>query len=267
MPTIRLTDDFGLDVDASLDDDSSLAKYLKDLTHLKFDKFNAKAIFDQHLDKVAFNQLTIGLNFDRDIPLGTDRVDLTANATGAMTIDVVPPSASTLMADVFSAPISIADGEYYVGITLTATVSANLTAKEREVGFGFSPSTKAAFTTYRRFAAPYPSLEAAIKRTLSDFTIPADLHDLGKITPDIVVTACGTGSLKGSIDSNIPTVTNPLASKSLPIVGTVSLKQTAGISVGASITVTADYQVRVQTKGEHLQLEFYHSKAKSFDFS
>lgn len=51
MPTINLTDQLGVEVNAELNEDSSVAKYLKGLSKLKFDGLNFANLKNVTLDQ------------------------------------------------------------------------------------------------------------------------------------------------------------------------------------------------------------------------
>ena len=67
MPTIKLTDQLGLTVDAEINPDSSIAKYIKDLSKLKFPNLNFEELKNVILDQVPVKSLNTGIEFEQPV--------------------------------------------------------------------------------------------------------------------------------------------------------------------------------------------------------
>src|SRR5579863_5579963 len=70
MPTINLTDQFGLDVDAQPAATSALLKYFQQLPSLRFDSLDLSKVGGLTLDQSAIQSLSTGLSFHDPINLG-----------------------------------------------------------------------------------------------------------------------------------------------------------------------------------------------------
>ena len=79
MPTIQLTDDFGLNV--SLTPGAALSKYFKNLADLHLKKVNLSQIKDADITHPLVTDLQGGINFSKDIEIGNPAVELTIAAS------------------------------------------------------------------------------------------------------------------------------------------------------------------------------------------
>ncbi len=70
MPSINLTDNVGVEVNAELNDDGALAKYLQGLSKLKFAGFKFSDIASVPLDQAPLNSLESGLTFSQPVAVG-----------------------------------------------------------------------------------------------------------------------------------------------------------------------------------------------------
>ena len=92
MPTIQLTDQFGLDVDVTTDILSSLEKYAANLSKISLSDLNLQSIADLTLADPSITSLHAGLNLDQPVDIGSGGVTLKLNAGLSGTLDIyVPP--------------------------------------------------------------------------------------------------------------------------------------------------------------------------------
>ena len=272
MPSIKISDQFGLDVDAELNPESGLAKYLKDLAKLKFPNLNAAAFRNVALDQVPIKVMNAGLGFEQPVSVGLDHTEMTINAgvSGNMTL-FTPADEQLFGRELFGDPIPIGDGQHYLSVGLTANLTAAVEGKMSDLSFGFDSGTEVALANYQLFtksaAAPaYPTFTEALRRTLAEFTIPGDLEDLAAMAENMVVTVEGSGTLKFSGSMSLLSVVNPLAAVDLPEpIGEIKVNSGASVKVGASFEVSSGYQLRLQKlAGQKVRLGFYKRHGSAF---
>ena len=70
MPTIKLTDQFGLDADVKLAPFSSLLKYFQQLPALQLTNGDLSKVAGLTLDQPALTILNTGVSFDQSVPIG-----------------------------------------------------------------------------------------------------------------------------------------------------------------------------------------------------
>ncbi|HEV2762762.1 MAG TPA: hypothetical protein VGV38_07200, partial [Pyrinomonadaceae bacterium] len=126
--------------------------------------------------------------------------------------------------------------------------------------------------TFRRFeksaGGAFPPALDALREAFQTFTIPGDLDDLARLPVGTLSVVEGTGTLKFSGDVSLLSLTNPLASVSLPEpFGAVGVTSGNALKVGASVELTTAYQLRAQklSKGK-LRLGFYRKRGAEFAF-
>src|SRR5579885_1549542 len=89
MQTVKLTDQFGLDVDAQPADGSALLKYFQQIPSLHFDSLNLSQIGGLTLDQPAVKSLTAGVSFLSPVDLGSGAPALSISAGAHATVAVI----------------------------------------------------------------------------------------------------------------------------------------------------------------------------------
>lgn len=271
MPAIELTDGFGLDASVAPGVLSSVSKYFENEVRLGFGDFNLSEIQQLGLDHSPAGKSHAGLTFLEPVDIGLPDLHLKIGAGGTATLGVLLARDNEgLASDIFGDPLVIAADRGYVSFTLAANVSAALSANAGEVHFGFKAASKVQLTNLRRFPlAPAPSILSAVTDTLANFIIPGDLADIQALEPGTVCAVDGTGSLKLSGSYDLDFLTNPLAAVDLPLApGAIRITSGGSVSVGASLTLTGEYQFRVtRLDGNRTRLGVYRKKASELDVS
>jgi hypothetical protein len=271
MPTINLTDRLGVEVDAELNEDSALAKYLKGLTKLKFDGFNFADLKNATLDQAPLNSLETGITFSQPIEVGgSSELKIGAGASGGIKLY---SSKDEQLFDpaVYGDPISIQANQFYVGIDTTAEFSPEFTSESGDLSFGLSGASSIGFSSYRLFektgAAAFPLWLDALKESVANFVIPRDLDDLARMSVGSVATVAGSGSLKVAGEVELLSAVNPLASLNLPEpLGALELSSGGSIKVGASFEISGAFQIRVHKTGaDKVTLGIYRERGKEFN--
>ncbi|HUI57365.1 MAG TPA: hypothetical protein VLY04_20455 [Bryobacteraceae bacterium] len=264
MPTIKLTDQFGLDVDVTTGILSSLTKYFSNLPNLSLTNFNLKSIADLTLDNPAVTSVQAGLNFSQPVDIGLGGVTLAVNAgiCGELNICVPPASGCKLFdPDPFGADIQVDSTQRYVSIKFSANAGPAASASINTLSFGLTPGVTATIANYRLFDTrpAAPSILDAVEATLADFCIPGGADDLKGLAAGAVITLEGAGTVKFSANANLLTLANPLAIVTLPLpLPALDVSAGGSVTIGATCQVTWDYQLRIcKLDGNRVSLGLY----------
>lgn len=274
MPTIKLTDQLGLGVDAEINPESAIAKYIKSLTSLKFPKLDLEGVKNLTLDQAPLKNVQTGIEFAQPIDIGVADTELKIGAGVSGNLKLFSPSNKQLFdPEVFGDPITIGPNQLYLGVGISASLAPELTHKTGDLGFGFNVGSEINLTTYRLFekpeSGPFPKFVDALKETITGFAIPGDLEDLTRMSTGSVVTVEGNGNIKFSGTLDVLSVVNPLASINVPGLpepfGELKVKSGGAIQVGAAFELTGAYQIRVQKTGAgKVRLGYYRKRGEEF---
>ena len=206
---------------------------------------------------VAIDQFVpCGVKFTNSLKLGATSEELTIQPGLQGHIGIKTGTLFDPKTDDFGDSIPIPSGQAYVSLGITASLNAGLTEEPGDLQFGFSAGGTLTLADYRLFETT-TQVTSAIEALFRDFIIPADLQDIENMTPGAVAAIAGTGSLKFCATANLAAATNPLATLALGNLATLSIKPGASLSVGAAITLTGGYQVRVRRlEGGKFQLGY-----------
>lgn len=268
MPTIKLTDQLGVDVEAQINPDSTIAKYIKDLTKLKFPKLNLEELKNVTLEQAPIKSAQTAIEFEQPVNVGIDDTEMKIGAGLSGTLKVFSAKDKQLFdPEVFADPIDIGAKQIYVGIGTTATLSTGLTHKPGDLSFGFNSGTQITLNSYKLFdTAAKPKFVDALKESIAAFSIPGDLEDLAKMSDGAVATVEGNGNIKFSGNADLLSIVNPLAVASLPDpIGEVKVSSGNAIKIGASFEITGAYQIRVQKIAKNkVRLGYYRRRGTEF---
>lgn len=271
MPNIKLTDQLGFSVDAEINPDSTIAKYIKGLAKLKFPKLNLASLKDLPLDQAPLKNLQTGIEFEQPVDIGVDGSEMKIGAGVSGSLSLFSAAEEQLFdPEVFGDPISIGPNQFYLGVGTAASLSSELTNKTGDLSFGFNGGSDINLTTYRLFekagAGEFPRFLDALQETIAGFSIPGDLEDLTKMSTGSVVTVEGNGNLKLSGALDMMSAVVPLATVNGPD-PFGELKVTAGgsLKIGAGFEITGAYQIRVQKTGNNkVRLGYYKKRGEEF---
>ena len=145
--------------------------------------------------------------------------------------------------------IAIPMDEAWLMLGLGVTLEGGLSATLGHFNFGFSKGEELSVRGYRRFRSGpggFPEFREALGKSFAGFQFPASFADLGKLDQDFVLVLSGTGTLTASAGFSLATPVSALASFSLAGVGELGVKAGASIDVGAGLTLSGGYQVRLR---------------------
>lgn len=240
MPQIPLKDNFGLDLGIAIDPVSALSRYFQSVCGPVILHHDFKSVVDQPLSAYPFGTATINLGFGKAFTGEIPGAALTVGPGVQGSLTVVKQG-SLFDPDPYGSPVEIAPAHAYVGFALAATVSASVATEAANPVFGFDSETVVAFSNDRLFemTASSPSIGAAFSATIGGWIIPASISDLVAMPAGLVATLEGSGAITFTAQVDVAPLINPLAS-----VSTAILAGAIGITAGASIPVTASYELR-----------------------
>ncbi len=272
MSTFKISDELSTSLNVTPNPNSALVKYFKNVSDLSISSTSQLLNSGMTLADPGITSATTGVNFLEPINVGTSQIDLTIGGglSGSFSIFLPHGAAAKLFdPDPYEDPIPVAPDDRYVSFGVVATVCAGPAGALGDLKFGFNVGASASFTNYLKFSVKpsAPRLPDAIRETVAQFMIPADIEDLQALMPGQIVVMEGKGSLKFSATADLLTAVNPLASASMPApLSEVAIKAGGSMTVGADIELNGEYQVRVNKVANNLvHLAYYHKKGSAFD--
>lgn len=271
MANIQLTDALGLVLDAQPAPFSSLLKYFQQLPlmHLCSDVLSKAAGFT--LDQPALTAFSSGISFDKGVtagPGGTS-ISISSGAHGSLELIQRTPAVVSLP-DVLAADVNIAPDTCFLAFGIDASAGAAIGSDSGNLQFGIGPNEAIEIRNYQSFPLSQKiSLLDAVRETVSHFTIPFNFDDLSSLPPGCIATVTGTGSLKFSGTANLLTVTNPLASASLPApLPAPSVTAGGSVQVGAKVELHSTYQICARNVAPgRVELGWYRESGSEFDIT
>src|SRR6266542_6022272 len=197
MANVKLTDNFGLNLDLIPDSASALSKYFKNVPNLHAAGADLASLQNVALKDFPLQSASIGLSVDKPVEIGTTATEMTIGG-GVSGNLAVRQEGQLFDRDRFGDPITILPTQAYLSIGMTASLSPGLTTETAQLSFGFAPGTTISFTSHRPFTttSSEPRFSAALAEALRAFSIPATIEDLKCLAAGTVVTVEGAGTLK-----------------------------------------------------------------------
>jgi hypothetical protein len=269
VATIQLTDKFGLVIDASPTPSSLFAKYLKSPGDIEGAIKDVSDIKTLQVGQDPFQSQSVGLSFKDPIDLGTSGVQLTIAPELLGTVAIKKGSSLfDAASDPFGDSIAIPANQAYVSAAVEAKLDVGLSDKSGDLQFGFNAGTDVVFTTYQLFALT-DKIVPTLQTVFQNFIVPGDLQDIAAMPAEGIATIDGKGTLKFSANANLLSAANPLAVLNTKVTkGPLTLQDGASLTVGATYTLTGEYQVRVWRRGgTKFRLGFEKKRSSEFDVS
>ncbi len=272
MATFQISDGINPAIDVTPNPNSGLIKYFKNLADITVSGAVLALKSGTSLADPTLTSMSAGVTFAEPIDVGTNQVDLKIGGglTGSLAVFVPHGSAPKLFdPDPYDDPIAVTSDDRYVSFGLLASINDSIATAPGDLKFGLSAGGSITITDYRRFTVRpvAPSLADAVRDTVAQFKIPADIEDLQNLAPGEIVTINGTGLIKFSATADLLTAVNPLASASLPApLPTVAIKAGGSISVGADIELSGEFQIRVSKIDANIvRLAYYRKSGETLD--
>ncbi len=270
MPSIKLTDQFGADVDVQLAPASALLAYAKQIPALVLQGADLKKAGGLTLDQPALTALTTGLSFSNPLELGEGAAELSiqAGVHGRFAILARRPGSDQLFAsDAIGEDIEIPDGSCYVCAGLQASAGSTAGGATGQLRFGAAGGATLEIASYRHFSlGDHVTYVEALRQSLGGFIIPARVAHLQALPPRGVATVTVRGSLQLSVTADLLAMSNPLATLTLPgPAPALALKAGGSVQVGASYQIACEYQVRAhKLDNGRVRLGWYRTRSSEF---
>jgi hypothetical protein len=258
MPTFKILDELNaplLEVDT--DQHQGLGKYLRDVVRLRALRPAAGAL-QRRLSEAPTNPVALEFSVPDTVTFGDG--DLTLDAGVRAGVGVHQPDELLFPADDLRDAISVPSGTAYVSVGLAPRVKAGFQGEHGALALGFAAGASLHFRYYHPFdiAGTDPVLSAALAETLRRAALPADLDDLAALPPGAFASVEGDGEVQLTGSVELSSVTNPLATPGLPIVGAASISAGASVSVGGEWRATGAFEIRVsKLSADRVRLSYY----------
>lgn len=234
MPSVKLTDQLGVEVEVKPNSASSFGRYLADVARFRFPTLDLSALRDKSLAAIPLQSIALEV---QALPTSA-KLPITAALGG--TLEITSPQADD---DWFE------QGSTYLSLGFTLALGAAPSAGSEAVTWGVDPGVRLRFTNHRRFAGT-TNFRDALMDTLRDFVLPLSPADLEGLSPDVLTVMESSRTLEFAAEVNLLAATNPLMTASLPSPAP-QLSVTAGgmIAVAASFAIESEHELRARKPG------------------
>lgn len=242
MPTINLTNNTNLDLNASFPDNSgTLKQYLKqDLRLVAPDGFETVAA--QPVKATDVSSFPIQLSPAGSGKFAVEKTTLTVQQGASASIGLLKgDDVKTMLTSVQIADPTIVN---LVSFALNGTMSVGDTATVSDLTFGIADKSSLTLTSYVA-AADADAIGAAISRVLGALTIPHSIEDVGRLPAGAICQLDACGSLKFSASVTWSFLNNPLATVPIPRLPEIAVKAGGSVTLEASVTHTSDHTLTV----------------------
>jgi hypothetical protein len=239
MPTINLTNNTGLNLNASsADDNATLNRYLLSLL-----TFKTPPSFDPIANLLVKDQSEL------DFPITLSAAGEGKFAVEKTTLDIqLGASASIgLLQDIhesdFLTSINLSGnpaGSGIVSFALQGTLSAGDSATVSDFTFGIADKATVTLTSYYA-AAANDKLGDAVERAVAALSIPHDLADLGSLPAGAICRIEAASSLTFAASVAYNFLNDPLAAASLTNLPALSINATAAATIEGTATHTGGH--------------------------
>ena len=141
MPTIKLTDQFGLYLDAQPAAASALLKYFQQLPSLRLDQLDLKKLGGLTLDEPAVRSLKTGVSFQNPVNVGAGAPELAIGTGVHGSIEIITDAGDLPGHD---DAVDLPPDTCYVAFEMEATASATVSAASGKLQFGVIDTPKVA---------------------------------------------------------------------------------------------------------------------------
>jgi hypothetical protein len=271
VPTIPVTDKFGLKVDLQFADESDAAHLGLQALESKTTEFATAA--EKPLDQTGFRSGVFGGTFTSPkMELGGN-LNLVVKKEANAGIAVYRKADGTLFkADGGSPEITITDTQAWVSFQLDTALAVELGARS-PAGFGiFGKSMQArsisSYVLIESVNGVFPTLKESVEKALSNFSLPGAAAGIRNQNLNTVYEwdVAGTFSVEGSYRYPVTANNFALANMALPFHQELQIGPTFDIKLAGSLAVTGEFRGRCfRTADAKIQLGLY--KKKESDFS
>ena len=275
MAKVTITDSTQSDVTlvpVTPDSQSAIVKYAQsqELNLILLD--NLKSVLSEPLKKAAATPICLGMKFGRAFNFGAGQPQLCIGAGANVAVHVNAKKDAELCSDdLYQSQIKVKDGEGYLSLAFTGSITGGGSDPKGAMTFGFDVGASATFEFFRRFRADdtTPSVGQALGEAVSHFVIPADATDLAALRAGDVALSSGNRHLKVSGKFSASASAVPLASPNLPLAGkAIQLNASATVDVSANYEITSAWQIRTWAVSDGIiELGVYKQRGSDWDIA
>jgi hypothetical protein len=263
MPTIKLTNNTTLTITASsADENATLNHYLKNplvfLAPAGFETIAGKKVGD--LDPAVF-PLTAAVTGGGRFAVKEASLDVQLNASASLGLLTGADK------DDFFSSLQISGNSPVAGLVsfgFQGTLSAGPMGVASDFGFGITNGTTLTLTNFCT-AAGADTFGETVQRAITGLTIPRDIDDLKTLPANAICEIEASSSLQFTASVTYSFLNAPLATASISELPSIAIKTTAGATLEATATHTADHTVTI-AKLPNGRLHLAVSLAKIDDF-
>lgn len=224
------------------------------------------------LVKAAATKASLGVTVGTAFNFGADQPQLSVAAGAAVAVHVNTKKDSDLFCDnLYKSQITLKDGEGYVSLALTGSVTGKDAQSKGDITLGFDAGASATYEFFRKFqvTAASPLVGEALGDVVSSFIMPADVTDLAALEPGDIATCSGKRRLKVSGDFAVGFSAVPLATPTLPLAGQpIQVNTGAELHVKGRYEITSAWQIRSRAVSNGvIELGFYKQEGSEWDIS
>lgn len=248
MPTIPLASGLGLNLDGSLAPGAKIETLFPVFTQFA----------PLTLATVPRSTFSLGLDFSKSVDIGQD---LSIAPGTTLQIELLKDNGRPLDADDPFSAITIANGDAWLAMTLTASLGASFSLDTGFRPLGLAPKLAHDWKVYRRFSSSRLFGEA-LAETFHAFVLPLSPVDLTNLSKDVVLVFSGSGSITAKTTVSFALPVTPLAALDLPLGQSLNVTPGASIGLTPSITLEGGYQVRLRRLDDaEVELGVYQRRA------
>jgi hypothetical protein len=224
------------------------------------------------LKKAAATPASLGVQIGKTFNLGAGDPQFCIGAGAAAAVHVNAKRDADLFSDdLYRSQIKVKEGEAYLSLALTGTVTGKGSQSNSDITFGFEAGASATFEFFRTFdvSGAGPTVGQALGSVVSNFVMCADVTDLDALKAGDVATSSGKRRLKISGDFSANVSAAPLATPKLPLAGKpIQLNAGAKVDVSASFEITSNWQIRTRAVSDGLiELGVYRQHGSNWDLA
>ncbi len=186
------------------------------------------------------------IDFAVERPIELDVVALQLAAGGRVGVAVHGPETTVIPGSEIRPSVLAPAGTAVMSCALRAVISAGATVPgATKLGFNAGTGLTLAYHHPFDLSGPEPTAGEALKTTLEAAVLPVDVEDLSRLAVGAIASTSGEGHIEVSGSATMSALANPLATPGLPLVGSLAVKASATVTVGASWRLSGLFERRV----------------------
>ena len=260
MPTFKILDSLNTSLlDVVAKQDCGLGKYLPSSVVKLMALRPIASSLQKPLSQALTNPVAMEFSLPDPIALGGPG-DLSLDAGMRAAVGVHQPDELLFPADDLRDAITVPGGTAYVSVALNPRVNVAGAGQQGPLAFGFGAGGSLNLRFFQPFdiAGGDPTLANALALTLQQATVPGSIDDLAALPVGAFASIEGDGEIHVGGSVELASVTNPLATPGLPIIGSASVRAGASVAINAKWRATGAFELRVTKMADsRVRLSYY----------